>query len=90
MKSLLKILYNNIKYTNDHVFEGNICSNCKRTIEQLFWELIDKENPEILRYIYKVQALGNDFIESERNKIVIKNHKQCLTNDELMIRDIIQ
>lgn len=72
-----------------HYFVGDKCSDCGKTIEELFYILLEQENEEALRYNYNSMMSGS-FSEAERRRIVITNHKDCLSPEEKLIKDIIE
>lgn len=89
MKSLSKTLLINPKQS-EHTWADSKCSFCNKTMEELFWELVWKyEDDEALKYIYGVQSLGRHFYEHDRDRIVETRHKYCLTQEEMIVRDII-
>jgi len=73
-----------------HFFSGShTCPDCGKTISELFYELLEQDNEEALRYNYSVM-MGGCFSESEQYRIVVANHVDCLTPDERLIKDVIE
>lgn len=72
-----------------HNFLGDICTDCGKTIEELFFELLIEGNERALEYNYHI-ATGGYFSEISRREIVISQHEHCLTPDERMIKDLIE
>lgn len=72
-----------------HCFSGDKCVDCGKSFDELFYELLEIENDEALRYNHNI-VLGSVFLEAEQRRIVMINHTHCLTPDEKMIKDLIE
>lgn len=72
----------------NHNFDKEQCVNCKKDYDCLFWELIEKEDDKALHFMYIIHSQGADYQEGIK-RIVKERHVECLTDDEVLIKDII-
>lgn len=73
-----------------HYFSAGECINCKKTIQELFDELLDSDNKDALAYCFKYTTGQCSYELSTCASIIKANHPFCLTNEEMMIKDIIE
>lgn len=79
------------KFENKHKLSGGYCIHCKKSIDDLFIELVDMGHKEAGRLAMAAASLtgGYDY-ERQQADLVEQYHQKCLTDDELMIKDIIE
>ena len=71
-----------------HEFVNGKCINCHRTIEGMFFELVERGNPDACEYCFQFST-GSCYSELHAAHIVKKNSR-CLSEDELNIKNIIE
>ena len=72
----------------EHSFNQGKCIYCHKSVEDLFFELVDRNNPEACKYCFNFST-GSGYSEYEAAQIV-KRNSRCLSEDEINIKDIIE
>lgn len=71
----------------NHCFKNHVCINCEKNSEDIFYELLEIEDVDILKFNFKLQSLTyNDFLSSLERILINKN---CLNDTEFAIFSII-
>ena len=66
-----------------------VCVNCNKTVDKLFIELLNICNKEAENLSIVAASLTGVYdYKNSQAKLVQQFHKQCLIDDELIIKDI--
>jgi hypothetical protein len=70
-----------------HKFINNVCINCKRKSEDLFYSMLDSGDEDIIKFNYNLKSTTySSFIYSLEDFL---NGKDCLSKDELIVYNIL-
>lgn len=73
-----------------HKIINNICVNCNKSVDDLFIELVNMGNKDAGRFALSAIYSDGYLYEKKQEELVKKFHNKCLTEDELIIKDIIE
>jgi hypothetical protein len=76
----------NIQKTNGIFASDYKCINCGKSLDQLYIELVDATDMWIWNQWVKTTFIDYDL----RISLVENHHEGCLSEDELMIKDLIE